>query len=238
MYFNLHKASGKWCECLKKHLILSLVCFWLGFWSVLCQKYKSAIFSSDFLLVFFFPFKTLHCTLFSGRFIFFKKTNLNNKFVSYILKLHSQCWQSIIYIQVETSCFQRETDLSFWKDLFPTIVGCSFFLLTSDTSSFAGLCSTLVKQEQECVERPHRCDVSAAAARASVVRRQNGSNSLELNGVEVMVSVGMLRQSLSILKQLGSAAKWVLVDCRSYNLQNAILKKLHHVIFLWCLTSN
>lgn len=207
---------------------MSLVCFWLGFWSVSCEKYKSAIFSSDFLVV-FFPFKTLHCTLFSGRF---------NKFVSYILKLHTQCWQSIIYIQVETSCFQRETDLSFWKDLFPTIVGCSFFLLTSDTSSFAGLCSTLVKQEQECVERPRRCDVSAAAARASVGRRQNGSNSLELNGVKVMVSVGMLRQSLSILKQLGSAAKWVLVDCRSYNLQNAILKKLHHVIFLWCLTSN
>lgn len=40
---------------------------------------------------FFSLFKTLHCTLFSGSFIFFKKTHLNNKLVSYILKLHTQC---------------------------------------------------------------------------------------------------------------------------------------------------
>lgn len=41
---------------------------------------------------------------------------------------------------------------------------------------------------------------------------------------EVRLSLSMLRQSLSILKQLGSAAKWVLLDPRSRYLQNEIYK--------------
>lgn len=110
----------------------------------------------------------------------------------------------------------------------------------SDTSSFADLCLTLLKREQELVERPRRCDVCAAAAGASVGRRRSrsGRNSLEPNAVKVRVS--MLRQSLSILKQLSSASKWVLLDSPQVTTFKMHLKKkcLHNVILLWCLTSD
>lgn len=115
MYFNLHKASGKWCECLKKHLILSLVCFWLGLWSVLCQKYKSAIFSSDFLLVFFSHSK--HCTALSfqaGLFSAKRPTWIINLFLIYLNCIHNadkasftSKWKPVVSSVKQTWVFEK-----------------------------------------------------------------------------------------------------------------------------------
>lgn len=128
--------------------------------------------------------------------------------------------------------FHHETDWNFWKDFFLIMVGHSLFPLTSNTSSFVGLCSTLLKREQELVERPHHCDVSAAAAGASVGHRRSGRNSLEPNAVKVRVSLSMLRQSLSILKQLGSASKWVLFDSVQVTAFEMWLKKKKKKLYI------